>query len=95
MIIAQSELHDNLDKTKEGDYMAVMYDELLTVEEVAQVMKCSKNTVYGLLKKGFMDYLVLGRWKVRRRTLEQFLEKYDGYDLSDLDNPKKIGGTAV
>ena len=75
--------------------MAVMNDELLTVEEVAQVIKCSKNTVYELLKKGFMDYLVLGRWKVRRRTLEQFHEKYDGYDISDLDKPKKIGGTAV
>ncbi len=67
-----------------------MADELLTVNEVAKIIKSSKNTVYELINKGFLDCLILGRWKVRRSTLEKFLEKYEGYDLSDLDQPRKI-----
>lgn len=67
-----------------------MTDELLTVNEVAKIIKSSKNTVYELISKGFLDCLILGRWKVRRSTLEKFLEKYEGYDLSDLDQPRKI-----
>lgn len=70
--------------------MTTKYDELLTVEEVAKLIKTSKNTVYDLMNRGLLDYLVLGRRKVRRYTLEKFLEEYDGYDLSDLDAPKKI-----
>ena len=67
-----------------------MMDELLTVDEVAQVIKCGKNMIYNLMNKGYLEYLVLGHRKVRRKTLEAFMEKYEGYDLSDLDNPKII-----
>jgi len=67
-----------------------MMDELLTIEEAAQVIKCGKNMVYNLMNKGYLEYLVLGHRKVRRKTLEAFMEKYEGYDLSDLDNPKII-----
>ena len=45
-----------------------MADELLTVNEVAKIIKSSKNTVYELINKGFLDCLILGRWKVRRST---------------------------
>lgn len=67
-----------------------MYDELLTVGEVAGIFKCSKNTVYDLMNKGLLDYLVLGRRKVRRYTLETFLKQYEGHDLSNLDKPVRI-----
>lgn len=67
-----------------------MYDELLTVGEVAEIFKCSKNTVYDLMNKGLLDYLVLGRRKVRRYTLETFLKQYEGHDLSNLDKPVRI-----
>lgn len=67
-----------------------MYDELLTVGEVAEIFKCSKNTVYDLMNKGLLDYLVLGRRKVRRYTLETFLKQYEGNDLSNLDKPVRI-----
>lgn len=67
-----------------------MMDELLTVDEVAKVIKCGKNMIYNLMNKGYLEYLVLGHRKVRRKTLEAFMEKYEGYDLSDLDNPKII-----
>ncbi len=46
--------------------------------------------IYNLMNKGYLEYLVLGHRKVRRKTLEAFLEKYEGYDLSDLYNPKII-----
>lgn len=67
-----------------------MYDELLTVGEVAEIFKCSKNTVYDLMNRGLLDYLVLGRRKVRRYTLETFLKQYEGHDLSNLDKPVRI-----
>jgi hypothetical protein len=33
----------------------------------------------------------IGRLKCRKTTLEQFLEKYDGFDISDPFNIKTVG----
>ena len=66
------------------------YDELLTVPDVMAILKTSKNMVYSLLNSGRLPFLKLGDRKVRRLDLEKFLEEYSGYDLSDLNNPKKI-----
>jgi excisionase family DNA binding protein len=58
-------------------------DELLTVAEVADLLKVNKNKVHDLINAGLLPCLVLGRRKVRRRSLEKFLEDYDGCDISD------------
>lgn len=65
-------------------------DELLTTSEVAKLLKCNKNFVGTLFKSGLLPYLQLGSRKVRRKALEEFLEKYEGWDLSDPYNPKPI-----
>lgn len=65
-------------------------DELLTTSEVSRLLKCNKNFVGDLIKAGLLPYLQLGSRKVRRKSLEDFLEKYEGWDLSDPYNPKKI-----
>lgn len=67
-----------------------MEDVLYTVKEVSQLIKTNVGYVYNLIKKGYLPALNLESLKVRRASLLEFLEKYDGKDLSDLDNIKDL-----
>lgn len=61
-----------------------MKDQLLyTVPEVAKILRCNPRRVYDLNKAGLLPLLKLGQLKCRRETLLAFLEKYEGYDVSD------------
>jgi len=68
-----------------------MEDILYTVSEVAKLIKTNTNYVYELIKKGFLPALKLGSYKVRRVALLEFLEKYEGKDLTDLNNIVDLG----
>ncbi|QOR34416.1 helix-turn-helix domain-containing protein [Clostridium sp. 'deep sea'] len=59
---------------------------LYTVKEVSEIIKCNTSSTYKLIKKGLLPALKLGQLKVRHVTLVNFLEKYEGKDLTDLDN---------
>ncbi|EET59231.1 hypothetical protein BRYFOR_08752 [Marvinbryantia formatexigens DSM 14469] len=48
------------------------------------------NRVYELIKGGFLPALKLGGLKVRKETLCKFLKEYEGFDLTDLTNVKKL-----
>lgn len=63
-------------------------DELLTVAEVAALLKVNKNKVHDLINAGLLPCLVLGRRKVRRASLERFLQVYEGCDITDPWNIK-------
>lgn len=70
-----------------------MADEMLyTVGEVAKILKTNVNYVYELRKAGLLRFMKLGSLKCRKSTLEAFLEKNDGkdltdpYDIKDFDN---------
>ena len=67
-----------------------MEDMLYTVPEVAGILKTNVSYVYQLQKSGELRFLKIGRLKCRKSTLEQFLEKYDGYDISDPFAIKKM-----
>lgn len=56
---------------------------LYTVPEVAKILRCNPKRVYSLNKAGLLPFLKLGQLKCRRETLIAFLEKYEGYDVSD------------
>ncbi|SKA91540.1 DNA binding domain-containing protein, excisionase family [Caloramator quimbayensis] len=71
-------------------YNAESQDILYTVSEVAELIKCNTNYVYQLIKTGLLPGLKLGSMKVRRIALLEFLEKYQGYDLTDPSNIKPI-----
>lgn len=58
---------------------------LYTVKDVASTFGVNVHVVYDI-KKGLLPALKLGSLKIRKKSLESFLEKYDGMDLSDLDN---------
>ena len=62
-----------------------MEDVLYTVQEVSKLIKTNPTYVYELIKKGYLPALKLGSYKVRRIALLSFLEKYEGKDLTDLD----------
>ena len=65
-------------------------DMLYTVKEVSKILKVNVNYVYKLINKQILPALKLGCLKVRKETLENFLARYEGYDLTDIDNIKKM-----
>ena len=67
-----------------------MENVLYTIPEVADLLKTNENYVYKLIKSGLLPCLKLGRFKVRRETVLNFLEAYEGKDLTDPQNVKEI-----
>lgn len=71
-----------------------MAELLYTVKEASEIMKTNVNYVHELRKKGLLPFLKLGSYKVRASALEAFLEKYEGYDLTDPGNIKPLDTNA-
>jgi len=69
-----------------------MADQLYTVQEVAKILKTNTSYVYKLQKSGLLKFLQIGRLKCRKQALDAFLEKYDGWDLTDPFNPVNLEG---
>ena len=67
-----------------------MEEMLYTVKEVAKILKTNENYVYKLHKSGLLKFLKIGNLKCRKSTLEAFLEKYDGKDITDPNNIKDL-----
>jgi len=61
-----------------------------TVKEVAAILKTNVDYVYKLQKSGLLRFMKIGNLKCRKSTLEDFLQKYDGYDISDPTNIRLI-----
>lgn len=72
-----------------------MEDILYTVKEVSVLLKCNVDYVHKLRKSGLLPFLKLGSYKCRRQALEDFLEKYESFDLTDPDNVKELPNEAV
>jgi excisionase family DNA binding protein len=62
------------------------------VPEVAAILKTNVDYVYKLQRAGLIRFMKIGRYKCRKSTLEQFLERFDGCDISDPFNVQKIEG---
>lgn len=67
-----------------------MEELIYTATEVSKIIKTNRKYVYDLMNAGLLPYIVLGSKKVLRKSLIQFLESYEGHDLSDPDNIRKI-----
>ncbi len=63
---------------------------LYTVAETAKILKTNTSYIYSLIKLGFLPALKLGSYKIRRNTLEKFLQEYENKDLTDLTNIKEL-----
>jgi len=52
-----------------------MPDEILTLPEVAQLLKVAEKTVYTMAQKGqFPAFKVGGQWRFKRADLDQWIE---------------------
>lgn len=67
-----------------------MEDALYTVPEVAKILKTNVDYVYKLQRSGLLKFMKIGRLKCRKSTLEAFLERFDGLDVSDPFNVKEV-----
>lgn len=65
---------------------------LYTVPEVAAILKTNIDYVYKLQRSGLIKFMKIGRLKCRKSTLEAFLEKYDGFDISNPEEIKELEG---
>lgn len=64
--------------------------DLYTVKEVSEILIVNVNVVYELIKSGQLKALKLGRYKIRRTTLLEFLAKYETYDITDIHDIKQL-----
>ena len=67
-----------------------MTEMLYTVPEVAKILKCNTDYVYKLQRAGLLKFMKIGRWKCRKSTLEEFLAKHDGMDITDPFHIKEV-----
>lgn len=63
---------------------------LYTVSETSKILKTNTSYVYSLIKLGFLPAIKLGSYKIRKSTLEDFLQEYENKDLTDLTNIKEL-----
>ncbi len=65
-------------------------DILYTVPEVSKLIKTNPSYVYTLIRLGLLPALKLGSLKVRRTSLLDFLERFEGKDLTDLEHIRDL-----
>jgi excisionase family DNA binding protein len=52
-----------------------MSDEILTLPEVAQLLKVAEKTVYSMAQKGQLPaFKIRGQWRIRRADLDEWIE---------------------
>lgn len=53
-----------------------MQDEILTLPEVAQLLKVAEKTVYSMAQKGQLPaFKVGGQWRFKRIDIDQWIEQ--------------------
>lgn len=57
-------------------------DVLYTISEVAALLKVNKNMVYELINNGYLRSIKFGCRKVTRKAILEFLDQYDGQEIS-------------
>mgnify|MGYP000851910400 CR=1 FL=1 len=67
-----------------------MEDVLFTVKEVSKMIKTNPAYVYSLINSGLLPALKLGSYKIRKTALLDFLEKYEGKDLTNINEIKDL-----
>lgn len=54
--------------------MLETYREILTIEEVMEILDVGKNSVYDLLKSGEVKaFFLKGRWKIPKKAVEEYI----------------------
>ncbi len=66
-----------------------MDEELLTVTQVAEILKIDRHKVYSMINEGILPAMKLGCLKIRSSKVKKFMEDYEGMDLTDYDHITK------
>ena len=72
-----------------------MQEVLFTVKQVSELLHTNPTYVYKLINNKLLPVLKLGSCKVRKLALDEFLEKYEGYDLTDPANIKLLSVDSI
>ena len=72
-----------------------MTEMVYTVDEAAEILRCGPNYVRKLIKSGKLKCMKLGHIKIRKSTLEEFLESYEGYDMTNPSDPVLLNMTDI
>ena len=67
-----------------------MEDVLYTVKETSKLLKTNQGYIYSLIKAGLLPALKLGSYKIRRTALLNFLENFEGKDLTNIGEIKDL-----
>ncbi len=59
---------------------------LLTVKEVAEVLRVNKGSIYALIHSGVLNAIKFGTYKVPAFEVDNFIHNYSGCDLTNLNN---------
>ena len=61
-----------------NDSMTMGFDELMTIDELAQYLRVKKRTIYEWLKKGKIPAIkTVGQWRFRRDKINAWLETHN------------------
>jgi len=50
-------------------------DKLLTIKEVAKILRVSERSVNRYIESGRLRAVKIGQWRIRQKDLEKFLEE--------------------
>lgn len=62
----------------------------MSVADAIKRLKTDKATVYELIKRGLLKAIKLRSLKISNSEINRFLMKYQGMDLTNLDNIKEL-----
>ncbi|MBS0471290.1 MAG: helix-turn-helix domain-containing protein [Proteobacteria bacterium] len=66
-----------------------MPDEILTLIEVAQLLKVAEKTVYTMAQQGGLPaFKVRGQWRFKRKDLDQWIEQQKAVSGGRIANGK-------
>lgn len=85
-----TKFHNETNCTSEQESIQGTPNVLYTVKEVAQLLKTNIDYVHKLRKARILPFVKIGQYKVRKQSLELFLEQYEGNDLTDPFNVKEL-----
>lgn len=62
--------------------MLTEYDELITIEELCNILSIGKNSAYTLLKNRSIKAFRIGRnWKIPKEAVQEFILRQSGLDI--------------
>ncbi len=65
--------------TIHSKFTNMLYESLMTIEEVADYLRVKKRTVYDWLKKGKIPAIkTVGQWRFKKEKIDEWLEKGQG-----------------